>query len=218
MDAASDSPGPGARLPLASLGGQGQPVSAIDVLWITAGLGCDGDTIAMTAATQPSIEDVVLGGIPWIPKVHLHNPFLACRKRRRFSAADSTRPPRAKSTPSSWCRRLDPRRDTIRRRLLGILGHRPGDRPAHHHLRMDRPARAACLGGHRGGNLRDLRRHPRHGRQSNRLHGPARLSRLAMEIQGRTSPSCAFPAARFSRITSWRRCSICSTWPRAARP
>ena len=35
------------------------PIAEIDVLWITAGLGCDGDTIAMTAATQPSIEDIV---------------------------------------------------------------------------------------------------------------------------------------------------------------
>jgi hypothetical protein len=31
-------------------------VTELDVLWITAGLGCDGDTIAMTAATQPSID------------------------------------------------------------------------------------------------------------------------------------------------------------------
>jgi hydrogenase small subunit len=31
----------------------------------------------MTAATQPSIEDVVLGAMPGIPKVHFHNPFLA---------------------------------------------------------------------------------------------------------------------------------------------
>lgn len=54
-----------------------QAISEIDILWITAGLGCDGDTIAMTAATQPSIEDVVLGSMPWIPKVRLHNPFLA---------------------------------------------------------------------------------------------------------------------------------------------
>ena len=37
------------------------PIREIDVLWITAGLGCDGDTIAMTAATQPSIEDILLG-------------------------------------------------------------------------------------------------------------------------------------------------------------
>jgi hydrogenase small subunit len=53
------------------------PIAEIEVLWVTAGLGCDGDTIAMTAATQPSIEEVVLGALPWIPKVNLHNPFLA---------------------------------------------------------------------------------------------------------------------------------------------
>ena len=53
------------------------PIAEIDILWITAGLGCDGDTIAMTAATQPSLEDLVLGALPWIPKVKLHNPFLA---------------------------------------------------------------------------------------------------------------------------------------------
>jgi hydrogenase small subunit len=47
------------------------PIPEIDVLWLTAGLGCDGDTIAMTAATQPSIEDLVRGAYPWIPKVHL---------------------------------------------------------------------------------------------------------------------------------------------------
>jgi hydrogenase small subunit len=52
-------------------------IEEIDVLWITAGLGCDGDTIAATAATQPSIEQIVLGALPWIPNVHFHNPFLA---------------------------------------------------------------------------------------------------------------------------------------------
>ena len=39
-------------------------VKDIHVLWITAGLGCDGDSVSITAATQPSIEDVVLGAIP----------------------------------------------------------------------------------------------------------------------------------------------------------
>ena len=53
------------------------PFAEIDVLWITAGLGCDGDTISITAATQPSLEDIVLGGIPWIPKVNFYNPCLA---------------------------------------------------------------------------------------------------------------------------------------------
>ncbi len=52
-------------------------IPRIDILWITAGLGCDGDTIAMTAATQPSIEEVLLGGIPRLPAVQLHNPVLA---------------------------------------------------------------------------------------------------------------------------------------------
>src|SRR6195256_2819144 len=53
------------------------PIAEIEVLWITAGLGCDGDTIAITAATQPSIEDIVMGAIPGIPKVNFRNPFLA---------------------------------------------------------------------------------------------------------------------------------------------
>jgi hydrogenase small subunit len=50
---------------------------AIDVLWITAGLGCDGDTIAMTAATLPPIEDVLAGTIPGLPRVRLFNQDLA---------------------------------------------------------------------------------------------------------------------------------------------
>jgi len=29
----------------------------IDILWITAGLGCDGESIAMTAATQLFLFD-----------------------------------------------------------------------------------------------------------------------------------------------------------------
>ena len=53
------------------------PLAQMDVLWITAGLGCDGDTISMTAATQPSVEDLILGTFPWVPKMKLHNPFLA---------------------------------------------------------------------------------------------------------------------------------------------
>jgi hydrogenase small subunit len=52
-------------------------IAEIHVLWITAGLGCDGDTIAMTAASNPSIEEILGGAVPGIPKVHLHNPVLA---------------------------------------------------------------------------------------------------------------------------------------------
>jgi len=52
-------------------------VKEIHILWLTAGLSCDGDTVSITAAKLPSIEDVVMGAIPGLPKVHLHNPVLA---------------------------------------------------------------------------------------------------------------------------------------------
>src|ERR1700726_5286752 len=53
------------------------PVSDFHIVWMTAGLGCDGDSVSITAATQPAVEDVILGAIPGLPKVHLHNPVLA---------------------------------------------------------------------------------------------------------------------------------------------
>jgi hydrogenase small subunit len=59
-------------------------VKEIHILWITAGLGCDGDSISMTAATQPSVEDLVMGAIPGLPKVHLHNPVLAYENGAEF--------------------------------------------------------------------------------------------------------------------------------------
>ncbi len=49
----------------------------ITILWITAGLGCDGDTISFSAATQPSMEELVLGAIPGIPKIKFINPVFA---------------------------------------------------------------------------------------------------------------------------------------------
>jgi hydrogenase small subunit len=74
------------------------PISEIDILWMTAGLGCDGDTIAVTAATQPSIEDLVSGTLPWIPKVNFHNSFLAYENGDEFvryfrEAAEGRRSP-----------------------------------------------------------------------------------------------------------------------------
>ena len=46
-------------------------VAEVHILWITAGLGCDGDTVSITAASEPSIEDVLLGAIPGLHQVHL---------------------------------------------------------------------------------------------------------------------------------------------------
>ena len=59
---------------------------AVDVLWITAGLSCDGDTVSLTAATQPSLEDLVLGAFPGVPRLSLHNPLLAVESGDAFLA------------------------------------------------------------------------------------------------------------------------------------
>jgi hydrogenase small subunit len=50
---------------------------ALDVVWLTAGLSCDGDSVAITAATQPSLEDLVLGALPGVPLLRLHHPVFA---------------------------------------------------------------------------------------------------------------------------------------------
>jgi hydrogenase small subunit len=52
-------------------------VEEVHILWTSEGMSCDGDTIAMTAAGLPSIEEIALGLIPGLPKVHLHNKVLS---------------------------------------------------------------------------------------------------------------------------------------------
>ena len=46
--------------------------TVIHILWINAGLSCDGDSVALTAATQPSIEEIALGALPGLPKIAVH--------------------------------------------------------------------------------------------------------------------------------------------------
>ena len=48
----------------------------VHVLWINCGLSCDGDSVALTAATQPSIEEIALGALPGLPKVAFHWPLI----------------------------------------------------------------------------------------------------------------------------------------------
>lgn len=49
----------------------------ISILWLNAALSCDGESVALTGATQPSIEDILSGAIPNIPTVRLFHPLLA---------------------------------------------------------------------------------------------------------------------------------------------
>ena len=47
------------------------------VLWMTTGLSCEGDSVAMTSATNPSLEDIIQGVIPGMPRVVIHNQVIA---------------------------------------------------------------------------------------------------------------------------------------------
>jgi hydrogenase small subunit len=49
----------------------------VTVIWMTSGLGCDGDTVALTAATSPSLEELLTGAIPGMPGVVIYNPMIA---------------------------------------------------------------------------------------------------------------------------------------------
>ncbi len=59
----------------------------VHVLWLTSGLGCDGDSVAMTAATSPSLEDLVRGVLPGAPRIVIYNQMLAFETGEEFVAA-----------------------------------------------------------------------------------------------------------------------------------
>jgi hydrogenase small subunit len=56
----------------------------ISVLWLTSGLGCDGDSVAMTAATSPSLEDLLTGVLPGMPRIVIYNALLAYESGEEF--------------------------------------------------------------------------------------------------------------------------------------
>src|SRR6516162_5074395 len=94
-------------------------VKEIHVVWMTTGLGCDGDSVSVTAASLPSIEDLVLGAIPGLPKVHLHNPVLAYEVGDDFMkywhmAAAGTDPNTGQPiTTCEWLDRLAPKATAV---------------------------------------------------------------------------------------------------------
>ena len=85
-------------------------------------MSCDGDSVSVTAASQPSIEEVLLGAIPGLPKVHLHNKVLS----PTLGGEEFLKPFRARRR--GLARRalrvrdggLDPQREHQRRRLLEL--------------------------------------------------------------------------------------------------
>jgi hydrogenase small subunit len=59
----------------------------VHVLWMTSGLGCDGDSVALTAATNPSLEELLRGALPGVPPIVLYNPMLAYETGDDFMSA-----------------------------------------------------------------------------------------------------------------------------------
>jgi hydrogenase small subunit len=61
----------------------GGPLDTVHVFWI-AGMSCDGCSVAVTGATNPSVEDLLAGAIPGLPKVVLHHPVLSVAAGAEF--------------------------------------------------------------------------------------------------------------------------------------
>jgi hydrogenase small subunit len=59
----------------------------VHVMWMTAGLGCDGDSVALTSATNPSIEDLLRGTLPGTPRIALYNAMIAFETGDEFVEA-----------------------------------------------------------------------------------------------------------------------------------
>ena len=57
------------------------------VLWVTVGQSCEGDSVAMTSATNPSLEDIIQGVIPGMPRVVIHNQVIAFETGQEYIQA-----------------------------------------------------------------------------------------------------------------------------------
>jgi hydrogenase small subunit len=88
----------------------------------------------MTAATQPSIEDIVMGALPWIPKVNFHNPFLSADNGEEFMQ-HFHRAAEGKSNPFILVMEGSIPDETNKEEgYWASVRHRPVNRSAHHHL------------------------------------------------------------------------------------
>lgn len=59
------------------------PHKVVHAFWLS-GMSCDGCSIAAVGATHPSVESLISGTIPGIPKIILHHPVLAVEAGEAF--------------------------------------------------------------------------------------------------------------------------------------
>ena len=107
----------------------------VHVLWINAGLSCDGDSVALTAATQPSIEEIAMGALPGLPKIAVHWPLIdfECGPvgGPTTSSSGSSRPTRGELDPFVLVSRARSPTRRSRRKATGPASattRRPGSR------------------------------------------------------------------------------------------
>src|SRR5215470_16144165 len=60
------------------------PIKVVHALWL-AGMSCDGCSVAVTGATAPSVEDLLLGRLPGVPRLVLHHPVVSIEAGHAFT-------------------------------------------------------------------------------------------------------------------------------------
>src|SRR5262245_48697914 len=60
------------------------PIKVVHALWL-AGMSCDGCSVAVTGATSPSVEDLLLGRLPGVPRLVLHHPVVSVEAGHAFT-------------------------------------------------------------------------------------------------------------------------------------
>jgi hydrogenase small subunit len=59
------------------------PISEVHAFWL-AGMSCDGCSIAAVGAQNPTVEQLLVGAIPGLPKIVLHHPVLSVTAGEEF--------------------------------------------------------------------------------------------------------------------------------------
>jgi hydrogenase small subunit len=59
------------------------PLERVYAFWL-AGMSCDGCIISVTGASEPSLEDLLLGNVPGLPRLILYHPALALEAGEEF--------------------------------------------------------------------------------------------------------------------------------------
>ncbi len=152
------------------------------MLWLTSGLGCDGESIALTSARNPTFEDLQRGAFPGMPPLIIHNPVFAYETGEEFM-----RPWFAAAAGRLGPFILVVEGAVANEQLSGdghwaAFGVDAAGRPADHHLAVDRPPHTARGRRRCDGDVRGLRRDPGDAQQPDRCDGRARLPGRRMDL------------------------------------